>query len=67
MAFLVPLTQYFLYFMIIDWSNAPLIWSTPLWAGATVTTGVFSLLMSYALIKPTNQGLDSILFRLDIL
>jgi len=67
MAFSMPTLQYVIYFGIIGWSVGSLIWSPALWAGAAVTAGTFSLLMSYALIKPTSHGIDSFLYRLDIL
>jgi len=66
-AFAMPVAQYWLYFAIIDKSIGALIWSPYLWTGATFIAGVLSLLMSYLFIKPTNQGIDSIFYRWNIL
>jgi hypothetical protein len=66
-AFAMPVAQYWLYFAIIDKSIGALIWSPYLWTGATFIAGVLGLLMSFLLIKPTNQGVDSFLYRWKIL
>lgn len=66
-AFTMPVVQYWLYFLIIDRSIGTLIWSPYLWTGATFIAGVISLVMSYILIQPTNSGIDSVLYRFNIL
>ncbi len=66
-AFAVPFAQYGLYFTMIAVFLKAQTWSVYLWTGAVFTTAVFSLLMSYLLIKPTNSGVDALLYRFRIL
>lgn len=66
-AFVVPFLQYGLYFTLIIASLKTLTWSVYLWTGAVFTTAVFSLLLSYLLVKPIDSGMDAWLYRFHIL